>query len=49
MLEVQGILIGKLAAKENYFKGLAVLSSFYIINFKERAKEVGEVIQGLQY
>lgn len=43
-LEVQEILIGKLAAKENYFKGLAVLPGFYIIDFKKRAKEVGEVI-----
>ena len=49
MLEVQGILVGKLAAEENHFKGLAVLPGFCITDFEERAKEVGEVIQALQY
>ncbi len=48
-LEVQGMLIGKLTAEENHFKGLAVLPGFCITDFEERAKEVGEVIQGLQY
>lgn len=49
MLEVQGMLVGKLAAEENHFKGLAVLSGFHVIDFKERVKEVEEVIQALQY
>ncbi len=49
MLEVQGMLVGKLAAEENHFKGLAVLPGFCIIDFEERVKEVEEVIQALQY
>ena len=49
MLEVQGMLVGKLAAEENHFKELAVLPGFSIIDFEERVKEVEEVIQALQY
>jgi hypothetical protein len=49
MLEVQGMLVGKLAAEENHFKGLAVLPGVCIIDFEERVKEVEEVIQALQY
>ncbi len=49
MLEVQGMLVGKLAAEENHFKGLAVLPRFCITDFEERVKEVEEVIQALQY
>lgn len=49
MLEVQGMLLGKLATEENHVKGLAVLPGFYITDFEEPDKEVGEVIQALQY
>ena len=49
MLEVQGMLLGKLAAEENHFRGLAMLPGFCITDFEERTKEVGEVIQALQY
>ncbi|KAL2056561.1 hypothetical protein ABVK25_002955 [Lepraria finkii] len=49
MLEVQGMLVGKLAAEENHLKGLAVLPGFCITDFEERLKEVAEVIQALQY
>jgi len=49
MLEVQGMLVGKLAAEENHFKGLAVLPGFCITDFDERVKEVEEVIHALQY
>jgi len=49
MLEVQGMLVGKLTAEENHLKGLAVLPGFCITDFEERAKEVGEVIQALRY
>lgn len=49
MLEVQGMLLGKLATEENHLKGLAVLPGFCITDFEERVKEVGEVIQALQY
>jgi len=49
MLEVQGMLVGKLAAEENHFKGLAVHPGFCITDFEERVKEVEEVIHALQY
>ncbi len=49
MLEVQGMLVGKLAAEENHFKGLGVLPGFCITDFDERVKEVEEVIHALQY
>ena len=49
MLEVQGMLLGKLAAEENHFKGLGVLPGFCITDFDERVKEVEEVIHALQY
>ena len=49
MLEVQGMLIGKLAAQENHFKGLAIVLGFDVVDFEERVKEVEEVIQALQY
>ena len=49
MLEVQGIIVGRLAAEENHLKGLTVLPGFCIVDFKERVKEVEEVIQALQY
>lgn len=43
------MLLGKLATEENHLKGLTVLPGFGITDFEERAKEVGEVIQALQY
>ena len=43
ILEVQGTLVGKLAAEENHFKELAVLPGFCITEFEDRAK-IGEVI-----
>ena len=49
MVEVQGMLLGKLAAEENHFKGLAVLPSFSITDFEERIREIEDVIQALQY
>ena len=49
MLEVQGMLLGKLAAEENHFRGLAVLPSFSLTDFDERISEIEEVIQALQY
>lgn len=44
ILEVQGILVGKLAAEENYYKKIIILFSFYIVDFEERVKKVEEVI-----
>lgn len=49
MLEVQGILLGKLAAEENRLKGLAETPSRPIANFDERVKEVEGLIQSMQY
>jgi len=49
MLEVQGMLVGRLAAEENHVKGLVVIPGFCITDFEERVKEVVEVIQALQY
>ena len=49
MLEVQGILMGTLAAEQNHFTGQAVLPNLCIVDFDERVKEVEEMIQALQY
>ena len=48
MLEVQGILLGKLAAEENRLKGLTETPSRSIADVDERVKEVEEVIQSMQ-
>jgi len=44
ILEVQGILLGKLAIKENRLKGLIKDLGPLIINFNKRVQEVEEVI-----
>ena len=44
MLEVQGMLLGKLAAEENRLKGLTDTPSRSIADFDERVKEVEEAI-----
>lgn len=49
MLEVQGMLLGKLATEENHVKGFVMLPGFCITDFEERAIEVRKVTQGLQY
>jgi len=49
MLEVQGMLLGKLAAEENRLKGLVEDSGPPIANFDERVQEVEEVIRSMQY
>lgn len=49
MLEVQGMLLGKLAAEENRLKGLAEDLGPPIVNFDERVQEVEEVIRSMQY
>ncbi|CAF9940704.1 hypothetical protein IMSHALPRED_002133 [Imshaugia aleurites] len=48
MLEVQGMLLGKLAAEENRLKGQTETPSRSIADFDERVKEVEEVIQSMQ-
>ena len=49
MLEVQGMLLRKLAAEGNRLKGLAEDSGPPIANFDERVQEVEEVIRSMQY
>jgi len=49
MLEMQEMLLEKLAAKENRLKGLAEDSSSPIANFDERVQEIEEVIRFMQY
>ena len=39
MLEVQGILLGKLGAEETYLKGVAGLPGFFSMDFYGRFKE----------
>ncbi len=49
ILEVQGILLGKLAAEENRLKGLAEIPSPPMANFDDRVRELEEVIRSMQY
>lgn len=49
MLEVQGMLLGKLAAEKNCLEGLAEDSSPPMANFDERIQEVEEVIRSMQF
>jgi len=49
MLEVQGMVLGKLAAEENHLKRLGETSNRPIANFDDRVKEVEEVIRSMQY
>ncbi len=47
MLEVQVLLIRRLATKDNHLKGLVEALKPSNINFNERVKEVEEVIRAL--
>jgi hypothetical protein len=49
MLEVQGMVLGKLAAEENHLKRLGETSNRPIANFDDRVKEIEEVIRSMQY
>ncbi len=49
MLEVQGMLLGKLAVKENHIKGLVETPDPSEINFDEMVNDVEEAIRALQY
>ena len=49
MLEVQEMLLGKIAAKENHLKGVAEDSGPLIANFDERVQEVEDMIRSMQY
>lgn len=49
ILEVHGMLLGKLAAEENRLKGLAEDSGPPITSFDERVQKVEEVTRSMQY
>ena len=49
MLEVQRMVLEKLAVEENHLKGLAETSNRPIANFDDRVREVEEVILSMQY
>jgi len=49
LLEVQAILIGKLAVKENHVKGLVETPDPSETNFDEMVEDIEESIRALQY
>ncbi len=49
LLQVQGIMLGKLAVKENYTKGLVEDPDPCEINFDVMVMDVEEAIRALQY
>ena len=49
MLEIQSVILEKLAAEENHLKGFAEVPGLAVSNFDERAREVGEALTMLKY
>ena len=49
VLEIQSILLGKLAAEENYLKGLGGVSKPSILPFDKRVTELEEALRALSY
>jgi len=49
LLQVQGIILGKLAIKENYIKGLIEDPDLYKINFDVIVINIEKAIRALQY
>ena len=49
MLEIQSVILGKLAADENHLKGLVEVTGKVVVNFDERVKEVAEALTMLRY
>ena len=49
MLEIQSVILGKLAADENHLKGLVEVPGKVAVNFDERLKEVAEALTMLKY
>jgi hypothetical protein len=49
MLEIQSVILGKLAADENHLKGLVEVPEKVVVNFDERVKEVAEALTMLRY
>jgi hypothetical protein len=49
MLEIQLVILGKLATDENHLKGLVEVPRKVVVNFDERVKEVAEALTMLRY
>jgi len=49
MLEVQAVLLGRIAAEENRIMGLVETSQPSNMSFDERVKEVEDAMQALRY
>jgi len=49
MLEIQSVILRKLAADENHLKGLVEVPGKVVVNFDERVKEVAEALTMLRY
>ncbi|PVH69000.1 hypothetical protein DL98DRAFT_599040 [Cadophora sp. DSE1049] len=49
MLEIQSVILGKLAADENHFKGLVEIPGVAALNLDERVKETEEALTMLKY
>ena len=49
ILEIQSVILGKLAADENHLKGLVEVPGKVVVNFDERVKEVAEALTILRY
>jgi len=49
MLEMQKIILRKLAIEENHLKKLAKISNRLIANFNDQIKEIKEIIRSMQY
>jgi hypothetical protein len=49
MLEIQSVILGKLAADENHVKGLVEIPGVGALNFDERVRETEEALTMLKY
>jgi hypothetical protein len=48
-LEIQSVILGKLAADENHVKGLVEIPGVGALNFDERVRETEEALTMLKY
>lgn len=49
MLEIQSVMLGKLAAEENHLKGYAEVPGLVVLNFDERVREKEEALTMLKF
>jgi hypothetical protein len=49
MLEIKSIILGKLTADENHFKGLVKALRKEVVNFNKQVKEVIKALTILKY